>query len=102
MKYLSKQMSMGSGAQRERSPAPVSLSSVPPCWAVPHKPASLVVTQPQDLESRDSNRDISGLLDSGSYTSKKKKKGSWSDTPLSMTNTVQDVAAIFTNCGRRR
>ena len=50
-------------------------------------------------EPRDSNRDISDLLDKGSYTPEAR---SWSNTSLCVADSKQDMAADFATRGRRR
>ena len=56
----------------------VSDTDLGPCWAASPSPSSLVVVQPPRLRKgpRDSDRDISGLLDRWNL-----HKGAWSDTP---------------------
>ena len=47
-----------------------------------------------------SDREISGLIDGGSYTSK--ARGSWSNTPTWTADGRQDMAAVFSIPGRVR
>ena len=74
-------------------------SGVGDYWAAPHRPASLVVASCPALrpkkESRDSDRDINGLLDRGIL-----HKGSWSETPPSCAaDSGQDTAVGFATRG---
>ena len=73
----------------------------PPCWAAPHRPASLVVAQPWDQrKSPDTVTETSMAYWTGeSYKSEAK---SWSDTPLCIADNRQDMVGNFTTPERRR
>ena len=49
------------------------------------------------FKTKDSNRDINGLMDEGAYTSEAR---SWSDTPPYVVDGRQDMVAVFASRGR--
>ena len=62
------------------------------------KPCTCPASRPRE-EPGIGDRDINGLMDGGTYTSKAK---SWSNTPLRAAGGGQDMAVIFATRGRGR
>lgn len=69
-------------------------------WAASTKPKSLVLAQPQDeRKSQVSDRNITDLLDEGSYMSKAR---SWTNTLLCVADGGKDMAVVYTTRRRGR
>ena len=68
------------------------------CIPQAYKPCACPASRPKK-EPRFSNRDVSGVMDGGAYTSEAR---SWSDTPPCAVDDGQDMAAVFTPKWKKR